>query len=107
MSLAANFTPVRRAITNVTQALQAVVTTSENHGYNSNEWVRLIVPGAYGMDLDYIQTFITVTSNTQFTTTLDTTAQLPFVTPGGVPNFPAFTAAQVVPISQLSTVIDP
>ena len=103
MSLAANFTPVRRAITNVTQALQAVVTTSENHGYNSNEVVRLIVPGAYGMDLSYIQTLILVTSNTQFSTQVDTTGQLPFVAPVAPP---AFTAAQVVPISQLTDVTD-
>lgn len=104
MSLAANFTPVRRAVTNVTQALQAVVTTSENHGYNSNEVVRLIVPGVYGMDLSYIQTLIVVTSNTEFTTQIDTTGQLPFLTPVAPP---AFTNAQVVPISQLVDNQDP
>ncbi len=103
MTLPANFTPVRREISNVTQALQAVVTTSANHGYNSDETVRVIVPQAYGMDLDYIQTLISVDSNTQFTTQIDTTGQLPFVLPVAPP---AFTNAQVVPISQLVDVTD-
>ncbi len=103
MTLPADFTPVRREITNVTLALQAVVTTSVGHGYNSDEYVRIIVPQSYGMDLAYIQTLITVDSTTQFTTQIDTTAQLPFVLPTAPP---AFTNAQVVPISQLTTVVD-
>ena len=98
MSLPARFTPVRREISNVTQARRAVVTTIESHGYNSDEWVRIIVPITFGMDLSYIATLIEVTSPTQFVTNIDTTAELPFLTPTSPP---AFTPSQVVPISQL------
>lgn len=92
-SPAANFTPIRRLLSAVTNATQAVVTTSTNHGYVTGDWVRLIVPGAYGMAIDYEQSEITVLSNTQFQTTVDTSYRLPFVAPAA-----PFTAAQVVPI---------
>ena len=98
MSLPARFTPVRHEISNVTQALKAIVTTTESHGYNSNEWVRIIVPSSFGMDISYIATLIEVTSDTQFITNIDTTSQLPFLTPTTPPGF---TNAQVLPISQL------
>jgi hypothetical protein len=98
MSLPARFSPERREISNVTQALKAVVTTTESHGYNSDEWVRIIVPSAFGMDISYIATLIQVTSPTQFVTSIDTTSQLPFLTPTTPPGF---TSAQSVPISQL------
>ena len=103
MSLPARFTPVRRMITNVTRALRALVTTSEDHGYDSNQVVRIVVPNSFGMDISYVQTLIRVLSPTEFLTDINTISQLPFLTPTFPPGF---TTAQVVPISQLVNVED-
>ena len=103
MSLPARFTPVRRMVTNVTQALKAVVTTSEAHGYDSDQWVRLVVPDSFGMALFYVQTLIKVTADDEFQTNINTTSELPFLTPVFPPGF---TTAQVIPISQLVDVED-
>lgn len=91
-----DFVPKRRRISNVTQARYAVVTTSENHEFEDGQVVRLIVPAAYGMNINYVQTTIDVLSPTTFETNVDTRGQLPFVEPTFPP---AYTEAQVVPIS--------
>ncbi len=91
-----DFVPKRRIIIDVTRALNAVVTTSEEHGYETGLEVRLIVPKSYGMELNFIPTEITVDTTTQFTTRVDTRSQDPFVTPTFPPGF---TDAQTVPIS--------
>ncbi len=91
-----DFVPKRRLVVDVSRALNAAVTTDEEHGYETGLEVRLIVPLAYGMELQFVPTIIQVTSPTQFTTTVDTRSQEPFVTPTFPPSF---TNAQVVPIS--------
>lgn len=101
-SIPADFTPIRRLIASVSREKQAEIETIEAHGYITGSWVRVIVPDAYGMDLEYIPTTIEVLTSTTFKTQIDTRNQLPFVTP----NSP-FTEAQVVPISQITTVVDP
>ncbi len=91
-----NFVPRRRLISAFTLAENGAVTTTENHDYESGLDVRVFVPREYGMDIDHVQTQITVTSNTEFTTDINTVFQAPFV----APNFPpAFTDAQTVPMS--------
>lgn len=92
------FIPERKLITSVTNAVNAEVTTTEDHGYSSGDVVRVFVPKAYGMEL-YNQANITVTSDTTFTTNLDTSNQLPFVQPVFTVNGPGFTDAQVIPIT--------
>lgn len=91
-----DFVPKRRLIVDVSRAVNAVVTTSEDHGYETGLDVRLIIPLAYGMELQFVSTLIEVTSSTQFITTVDTRSQEPFITPTFPPSF---TNAQVVPIS--------
>ena len=91
-----DFVPKRRLISDVSRALNAVVTTSEDHEYETGLEVRLIVPRAYGMELNFIPTEIVVTSSNQFSTRVDTRSQDPFVTPTFPPGF---TDAQTVPIS--------
>ncbi len=91
-----NFVPRRRLISTVTRAQNAVVTTTEDHGYETGLDVRLWIPLAYGMSIRFVQTRITVTSDTEFTTDLNTVSQNPFV----APTFPpAFTNAQTIPMS--------
>lgn len=99
-----NFTPVRRLLASVTNGINAQVTTTVAHGYFTGQWVRLIIPGAYGMVLDYVPTLIEVLSDTQFETQVDTSSLLPFVSPSAPP---AFTQAQVVPISGVTNNVEP
>lgn len=91
-----DFVPKRRLLSEVSRGVQAAVTTTEAHGYETGFRVRLIVPKAYGMDLDYVETNITVTGETTFNTDLNTVSQLAFSAPSTPP---AFTQAQVVPIT--------
>lgn len=94
--MSSDFVPKRRLLSNVTNALRAIVTTTEDHGYETGQIVRLIVPLAYGMHLNYVQAQIVVLSPTTFETDVNTSNQLPFVEPTFPPGF---TNAQVVPIS--------
>lgn len=91
-----DFVPKRRLISNVTNAFQAVVTTTEAHGYETGLIVRLFVPRAYGMDL-FNQGTVTRLDDTSFSVDIDTSNQSPFVEPTYPPI--QFTQAQVIPIS--------
>lgn len=93
-----DYVPKRRLIFNVTNAVNAEVTTTEDHGYETGYVVRVNVPEAYGMSL-FAQAKIIVTGTTTFLTDIDTSNQLPFIPPVFVPDGSGFTNAQVVPIS--------
>lgn len=103
MPITSDFVPKRRLIQNVTQALKAVVTTTEDHEYTTGDYIRIIVPRSYGMDLDYIQTKIMVTGTTTFETEINTLSQLPFVAPSFPPGF---TTAQAVPMGTESNSVE-
>jgi hypothetical protein len=93
----ADYVPKRREISAISNAIEAEVTTTEDHGYVVGQAVRVIVPSFYGMDIYYQQaTVLTVPTTTTFTCDIDTSQLFPFVTPTAPP---AFTPAQVVPIS--------
>jgi hypothetical protein len=92
------FVPVRQLIDDVTNEVNAEVTTVDDHGYLTGYVVRVIVPQAYGMNI-YEQTKIVVTGTKTFTTTIDTSWQNDFVAPTFVANGQGFTEAQVIPIS--------
>lgn len=97
MVILSNFQPRRREISAVTNALNSVFTTTEDHGYELGQLVRVIVPKEYGMTIDYVEaTIVALPADDQFTTDLDTSALATFVAPSAPP---AFTSAQVVPIS--------
>lgn len=88
--------PVEVLVTDVTAAINAVVTTASDHNFSTGQYVRLVVPKAYGMEVPYRQTTATVLSATSFRTDLDLSAQPAFSTPT---NPPPFTPAQAVPVS--------
>lgn len=92
-----DFVPKRQLITGITNAVNAVVTTTANHGYSSDEYVTLIVPESYGMHFDFVETKITVTGVTTFSCGLNTEKMDPFVAPG----LAAFTPAHCCPASEL------
>lgn len=97
--IVSNFQPRRRLISDVTNALSAEVTTTDDHGYEVGQVVRVIVPRAYGMEIDYKEaTVLTVPSTTAFTVDIDTSLLSDYVTPTEPPSF---TNAQIVPVSGL------
>jgi hypothetical protein len=95
--IVSDFVPKARLIANVTVGFQAEVTTTQEHGYENDQIVRLIVPKVYGMNL-YNEAKVTVTSPTTFLTDVDTSNQFAFVSPTFMGDNP-FTQAQVVPIT--------
>ena len=92
-----NFQPRRREISAVSNATQALITTTEDHGYWVDLIVRLFIPKDYGMILEYVQRkILTIPAATQFTVDIDTSANLTYVIPTEPPSF---TQSHVVPVS--------
>lgn len=92
----AAYTPEKQIVTNVTNAMQATVTTQGSHGFSVGQTIRLIVPKAYGMEVNQRGRIISV-NDTVFVVGIDTSTNLAFNTPTAVPNTPsAFTDAQAV-----------
>jgi len=92
-----DFVPKRRLIGAITNAMNAVVTTTADHGYSSDEYVRMVVPNTYGMTFDYVLARITVTGATTFSIDVDTSLMDAFAAPALV----AFTPAHCTPESEL------
>ena len=93
------FYPTKRYIVNISNATQAVVTTSVNHGYVVGQSVRLYVPPQFGMtQANGLLVNINAVAASFFSVNLDTTAFTPFVYPGAgaVP----FTPASVIPVGE-------
>lgn len=92
-----NFIPKRREISAVTNSFRAEVTTTVDHGYEVGQIVRLIVPLAYGMELNYVQAkILSIPSLDTFITDIDTTNNGTYISPTAPPSF---TTSQVVPMS--------
>jgi len=93
------YVPRRREISDVTNALEALVTTTEDHGYELGQVITLIVPIAYGMVLNFVTgTILTIPSTTSFTITINTSQLGIFIAPTAPP---AFTEAHCVPVTGL------
>lgn len=89
--------PQHKLIAAITNAVNAEVTTTTDHGYYTGMTVRLVVPDVYKMGNGmYVQTPIVVTGPTTFVTSVDTLGLDPFVTPVLAV---AFTPAQVTPMN--------
>ena len=91
-----DFEPQRKLIQNVSTSVNAVVTTTTDHGYEDGIYVRIDVPPSYGMSL-FQQTRISVTGATTFTTQIDTSNMNSFLAPTLYPPI-AFTPAQCIPM---------
>lgn len=76
------FAPMTRNVIAVTNALNAVVSTSQNHGYQIGDRVSFRVEPGYGMSqLNNVQANVVAVTALTFTIDLDTTAFAPFVFP--------------------------
>lgn len=96
------FQPAMRIIASISQAHQAVVTTTFDHLYVSGTIVRLDIPPADGMQqADQFVGPIIVTSPTTFTLPLDSTMFTAFAIPVS-PSPHVNTCALVVPIGEES-----
>lgn len=90
------FTPLSRLVSNVTNAKQAVVTTTVAHGFTTGQSIRLFVPNDYGMAVNQ-RGVIDVVNDTSFSIDIDTIDLLAFSAPTAIPNTPtAFTPAQAI-----------
>ena len=81
-----DFEPDVRFVSSVTTEFRANVTTVEDHGFNTGDTVRLLIPEEYGMTLNLL-TRINVTSSTTFETELNTIDIEPFSAPVFPPSF--------------------
>lgn len=97
--------PRRRWITRITQAAQAVITTSVNHDFHVGELVRFIVPAAFGMtQMDNLtgtvvaRNIVPTTGNNTITVNIDSSAFTAFAFPLAAAN--PFTYAYVVPVGE-------
>jgi hypothetical protein len=91
--------PSLRRIVNITQAAQAVITTSVDSNYVVGQSIRLSVPPAFGMtQADGLLVNITAVNGGSFTVNLNTIGFTPFVFPL-VAAYP-FTPAQCVPVGE-------
>lgn len=97
------YSPVTRTITKITQAAQAVVTTSVDHDYEVGDACRFTVPAAFGMtEINGLVGNVTAVTVHTFTVDIDTTAFTAFAFPltGAVP----FSPAIVVPFGEDATI---
>ena len=97
------FQPAMRLVTAITNALNASVTTSFDHNYETGDIVRLFIPIGYGMvQADGLIGTITVTGSNTFTINIDTTLFDPFVIPPD-PSPNVISVAQVIPIGEVNS----
>ena len=82
----------------------AVVTTTIDHDYLSDEIVRLIIPDGFGMtQANNLTGTITVSGNTTFTIDIDTAFFDVFAAPSPLPT--SYTCAQVLSIAEISSTL--
>jgi hypothetical protein len=93
------FYPTHRSIVNITQAAQAVVTTSVDHGYTVGQELRMHVPAAFGMiEMDGLAVDVVAVTAGTFTINVDSTGFTAFAFP--LPAAVPFTPALVVPLGE-------
>lgn len=95
------FQKAMRLVASITQEQRGIVTTSFDHQYITDMFVRLIIPATYGMpQLNNQQVKIEVIDDTSFYIEKDTTDFDPFSVPGS-----AVRCAQVIPIGAFGTLL--
>ncbi len=102
------FYPRRRFVTNITQAVNAQVSTSVPHQYVAGQAVRFLIPDVSGMtqlnstpDNNYrVATVITVVDSYNFTISIDTSAFTAFTWPTSVPNQQPSNFPEVAPVGE-------
>lgn len=92
------YVPQMQNIENITNAQQAVVTTTQPHGYLDGAIVRFVIPPDFGIpQINNMTSAIYILSETTFLTSIDTSSFYPFV----VPMMPLL-APQVIPVGEIA-----
>lgn len=92
--------PRRRFIVNVTQATNAVITTSVDHGFTVGQEIRFSIPADFAMvELDGLAGTITAVTASTFTVDIDTSGFTAFAYPTAA-GFTSATFAQAVPFGE-------
>jgi hypothetical protein len=104
------FQPAMRIVTSITNAINAVVTTSFDHQYVTGTIVRFRIPVDFGMmQIDELTSSITVLSPTTFSVDIDTTDFDQFIVPpapiGHLPPGAELQYAQVIPIGEINSLL--
>lgn len=95
----ADYVPKRREISAVTNAEEPTITTTENHGYEAGQLIRIHIDKRYGMEINGETAFILTTpSDTTFTVNFDTSGLSPYVAPT-YSNGNGFTQSHCVPVT--------
>lgn len=95
------YEPRRKNITLISQANPGVVTTGTNHGYSTDDRVRLRVPAINGMvEADDLLVTVTNVSATTFSIGIDTTTFSTFVFPTSAQAAAGERRADVVPVGE-------
>lgn len=93
--------PVRNQISSITQANPGVVTTTTNHGYFDNAYVRLVFPANFGMPQVNDQVYrIQVLSPTSFSINQNTISFDAFNASLSVSQVP-----QVIPVAETANTL--
>lgn len=93
------FQKAMRLISSITREQEGLVTTTFDHNYSDNMFVRFYIPSTYGMpQINFQVVLIEVTSDTQFRINLDTTTFDEFSVPAS-----PLRCAQVVPVGEFLT----
>jgi hypothetical protein len=105
------FQPAMRNILSITQATNALITTTfnginpGNHQYSTGLIVRLYIPNGFGMvQANELEAPITVVNDTQFTMPINTVNFDAFVVPAYQPGAYG-TPAQVVPTGEINELL--
>jgi len=91
------FYPRWRYVINITQAANAIIHTSVDHGYTVGQKIRVNVPAAFGMvEMDGVEAIVTAVTAGTITTNIDSTGftAFAFALPAVLP----FTMPTIVPI---------
>jgi hypothetical protein len=95
--------PRHRFICVITQAAQAVVTTTVDHGYTVGQSLRMTVPAAYGMqEMNNRQVTVLAVTASTFTINVDSTGFAAFAFP--LTAAAPFSPAMVTPIGEAAVV---
>lgn len=104
VSTATVFLPRQSLIAGITQAVNAVVTTTAPNALITGEIVRLVIPPGFGMQqADGLTSSIVVLTDTTFMTGIDTTSFDAYVVPTPNPHLAA--CGQVIPIGEVNEIL--
>jgi hypothetical protein len=91
-----------RVISSITNAPQAVVTTTIPHQYITGALVRFNITAYHGMpQLNQQVGEVTVLTDTTFSVNIDTTSYQPF----SLPTMSKYTCSQVIPIGEDNSIL--